>query len=475
MTGLELLCQVCTLAFFASAAASRPSEEQEAVRYLLQFGYLQKPLERLTDDFTDAEVAAAMRSFQLASELPPTGLLDAATLEKMRQPRCGVEDPFNQKTLKYLLLGHWRRKNLTYRIYRYAPDMAASAARRAIQAAFKYWSDVAPLSFREVQHGPADIRISFHGAYSWICSRPFDGPGKVLAHADIPKEGTVHFDEDELWTEGSFRGVNLRIVAAHEIGHALGLGHSRHPAALMAPVYGGYRPHFRLHFDDINGIQALYGKKTLPATPVGTLPGLQPTSPSLPPAKVPDPCTDSLDALMFGPYEQTYAFSGGYAWTVTDSGPGPLKEISSLWKGLPAQLDAAVHSPRTKRSYFFKGDKVWRYHGFQLDAGYPKPLTRVSAKIDAAFYWPVNKKIFLFKGTGYWQWDELGWNNLSSYPKKISMLFSGVPSHLDAAVAWENGRVYFFKGGQYWRVNAQLRVEKGYPLSTTERWMHCEA
>ncbi|CAM4658089.1 unnamed protein product [Lepidochelys olivacea] len=475
MTGLELLCQVCALALFARAAASDPSEEQEAVRFLQQFGYLQKPLERLTEEFTNTELTEAMRSFQLASELPATGLLDDATLAQMRQPRCGVEDPFNQKILKYLLLGRWRRKNLTYRIYSSTPDMAASATRRAIQAAFRYWSDVAPLTFREVRHGTADIRLSFHGAYSWTCSRPFDGPGKVLAHADVPEEGTVHFDEDELWTEGTYRGVNLRIIAAHEIGHALGLGHSRYPAALMAPVYSGYRPHFRLHFDDIDGIRALYGKKTPAVTLPGTLPSLSPTSPSLPPAKVPDPCTDGLDALMFGPYEQTYAFKGGYVWTVTDFGTGPLKEIPALWKGLPERLDAAVHSPRTGRSYFFKGDKVWRYRGFQLDPGYPKALTRVPAKIDAAFYWPGNKKIFLFKGTGYWQWDELAWSDFSGYPKKIAKLFTGVPSHLDAAVAWENGRVYFFQGGQYWRVNTQLRVEKGYPLSTAERWMHCEA
>ncbi|XP_073175533.1 matrix metalloproteinase-19 isoform X4 [Lepidochelys kempii] len=393
MTGLELLCQVCALALFASAAASDPSEEQEAVRYLQQFGYLQKPLERLTEEFTNTELTEAMRSFQLASELPATGLLDDATLAQMRQPRCGVEDPFNQKILKYLLLGRWRRKNLTYRIYSSTPDMAASATRRAIQAAFRYWSDVAPLTFREVRHGTADIRLSFHGAYSWTCSRPFDGPGKKTPAVTLP----------------------------------------------------------------------------------GTLPSLSPTSPSLPPAKVPDPCTDGLDALMFGPYEQTYAFKGGYVWTVTDFGTGPLKEIPALWKGLPERLDAAVHSPRTGRSYFFKGDKVWRYRGFQLDPGYPKALTRVPAKIDAAFYWPGNKKIFLFKGTGYWQWDELAWSDFSGYPKKIAKLFTGVPSHLDAAVAWENGRVYFFQGGQYWRVNTQLRVEKGYPLSTAERWMHCEA
>ncbi|XP_053156205.1 matrix metalloproteinase-19 [Hemicordylus capensis] len=474
MSRLTLLFYIFAFVLSVKVAALNPVEEKEALEYLLQFGYLQKPLEEPTDGFTEEEIIDATRSFQLASGLPVTGQVDEATLSQMRQPRCGVEDPFNERTLKYLLLGRWRKRHLTYRIYSHSEDLGAAATRTAIQKAFKYWSDVTRLTFQEVRTGRADIRLSFHGSSPWGCSQRFDGPGHVLAHADIPELGTVHFDSDEQWTEGTSRGVNLRIIATHEIGHALGLGHSRQPAALMAPTYSGFRPRFRLHPDDIAGIQALYGKKTIPTTATVTSPALTSASAvSWRPSKVPNPCKDGLDAIMLGPHDKTYAFRGDYVWTVTDFGTNPPMKISALWKGLPGWLDAAVHSPRTGRTYFFKGSKLWRYQGFKLESGYPKPLTRIPPKIDAAFYWPRNKKIFIFKGTGYWQWDELGLSHFTTIPKKISSLFTGAPSHLDAAFTWENGKLYFFKGESYWRLNDQLRVERGYPLNTAERWMHC--
>nr|KAF6374588.1 matrix metallopeptidase 19 [Pipistrellus kuhlii] len=76
-------------------------------------------------------------------------------------------------------------------------------------------------------------------------------------------------------------------------------------------------------------------------------------------------------------------------------------------------------------------------------------------------------------GSGYWQWDELARTDFSHYPKPIKRLFTGAPDRLSAAMSWQDGHVYFFKGKQYWRLNKQLRVEKGYPRDIARNWMHC--
>ena len=94
---------------------------------------------------------------------------------------------------------------------------------------------------------------------------PFDGPGGTLAHAFYPMNnlgisGDMHLDDDEEFTVRSPRGVNLAWVMTHELGHTLGLDHSHVEKAVMFPWYQAYKPGgFDLNYDDILGIQTLYG------------------------------------------------------------------------------------------------------------------------------------------------------------------------------------------------------------------------
>ncbi|KAE9550287.1 hypothetical protein FO519_006501 [Halicephalobus sp. NKZ332] len=92
----------------------------------------------------------------------------------------------------------------------------------------------------------------------------FDGPGGLVAHSGYPPDGIVHFDASENWTvsdskkEDSY--VDLRYVALHEVGHALGLHHSSYPFSVMNPFYSNRSNSFsyELSRDDVYGIQELY-------------------------------------------------------------------------------------------------------------------------------------------------------------------------------------------------------------------------
>jgi hypothetical protein len=144
-----------------------------------------------------------------------------------------------------------------------------AGASAAFAAAFAAWAAVADLTFIEVADDGAawndpttsgDIRIGAHA---------FDGAGGTLAHGYYPPAngtsaaGDIHFDTAELWKIG-FGGPGFDVfqVAAHEIGHAIGLGHEEDVVALMNPFYT--EAFSGPQADDIAGAVYIYGKATTP-------------------------------------------------------------------------------------------------------------------------------------------------------------------------------------------------------------------
>ena len=138
------------------------------------------------------------------------------------------------------------------------------------KAACKIWADHAKLSFVEVVDAHADILISFFDGRNAGCSYCKPGFNKLtnFAHGFFPPSvsgdsgisGDIHFNKNTQWSMDQSEHIDtidFVTVAAHELGHVIGLNHVGLSDALMHAHCK--IPHRYLHEDDINGIQHLYG------------------------------------------------------------------------------------------------------------------------------------------------------------------------------------------------------------------------
>ena len=228
--------------------------EVEAINYLKKFGYL---ADRVS--FSLTSVSDALKKFQEFTGLVATGELDEDTVKLMSLPRCGFSDLASESQVEESV---WKKRNLSYRVTQYSRKMKRVLVNDDVEKAFKFWSDVTNIQFYSKEDGNVDIEIGFF-TFDHGDGDPFTGVGGTLAHAYPPQYGgDVHVDDSEIWTQNSEKGSNLLQILTHEIGHSLGLDHSGVTAAVMAPIYRGWDPGFKLHPDDIHKIQSLYGRPT---------------------------------------------------------------------------------------------------------------------------------------------------------------------------------------------------------------------
>nr|XP_056714678.1 stromelysin-1-like [Euleptes europaea] len=421
-------------------------------------------------------MARKIREMQEFFGLEVTGDLDSNTLEAIQKPRCGNPDVGD-----FAFFGgepKWEKKQLTYRILNYTPDMNKVDVDNAIEKAFQVWSQVTPLTFRRVLEGDADIMISFartdHGDFN-----PFDGAGGTLAHAYAPSSsslgGDAHFDEDERWTNGQ-QGSNLFVVAAHEFGHSLGLFHSKDVNALMFPVYRNPQHNQNvLSQDDIEGIQQLYGTSSNPSQGSTeqdeSRQPIRPAQPVLPATCDPqltfDAVTTFRGEIMF--------FKDNQFWRKhLQVNEVESNYISSFWSFLSPGIDAAYENTDNDEVVLFKGNQFWVVKGDSRQPGYPKYISSLGFpsnvnKIDAVLFNAKERRTYFFVADKYWRYNE-GSQTMETRPKWIRNDFPGIEGRIDAAFQY-NGFLYFFRGTNQYKFDPNTR--RVTQTTKANSWFSC--
>lgn len=161
-------------------------------------------------------------------------------------------------TLKYTFANRRTPQNIKFQDYE-----------KIVTLAMCSWELVSNVRFRYVgmRSKSADVSLSFERG-NHRDGYPFDGRGGVLGHAFYPEDGRLHLDITENWyiaetNRGQSRKKDLYTAVLHELGHTIGLKHSKEKRSVMSKSYNfrGLFQSFDMPKDDIDGAASLYKKR----------------------------------------------------------------------------------------------------------------------------------------------------------------------------------------------------------------------
>jgi hypothetical protein len=226
---------------------------------------------RLADLGFDApghDLASATEHYQAWHGLKADGIPGPITQRHLELPRfCGLPDraPMRAEINKFPTL------EVTYANAAAVPGFTLAQTQEITDMACAAWGKVSGL---KLKRGGSNATI-------WLQVGRIDGKNGTLAWSELARRPRTHqmYDAAEPWKRGqgwdavNYPAIDLLVVMAHELGHALGLDHAPGTGNLLSPIYSPSNA--TIGAWEINEMQKRYGKPEVapnepPATPSPT-------------------------------------------------------------------------------------------------------------------------------------------------------------------------------------------------------------